>query len=744
MSRLLWNKYSANDNRLQDIKNASNSTIANSTSETVLKISTRPSYEESSGENSGNMSDVDEICSKGSRGTLQTKHSQHVLTTKRSLMRMGSDHISMKSLPADPHVSEINSLSENGATYSDDNEALKLVNGFVDKGSYQLDSKEKNDRQNKSLDFNPNNANDQNASNYSFLGNVMTSLAFGKGNHDMDQNYSLDKFSEKQHFASTTRDKIFHNLFQSIAEDERLIDTFENFKIIIDILGKKNVTYFGDLYISSHHLSFNSKSLNGLNFNFTLLFTDVLKIKLSGKSNIVVKTTNGDLLITSKNSKQKKTNLLIADLHTLLNDSHSSQSILYSGVNNTEHANRALSPTLLLTHNNKCPSGENLHNQRKISENNDELIQNAIRSVDDYSTSELNFTNDNDSDIEFDYDNVDAQVTGTEDSLCDLDNSNQSIYILKPDSKYSYNGPAIHSKTSGSSEKLHKNEYVLSETVLNSPPGLVFQLMFSDLNYNFWLEFGKVQSNTEFSGFGIYEDNIDEDGNTYREYKYTKALNYPIGPKSTTCFTRDTILRMDFTDHIDVLNTTTTPDVPSGDSFSMKTRYQFSWGDDNTCVLKISYWVDWTGSSWIKGMIDSSCKSGQISVNKEMIPFIQEYVRKHTIQSKSVPPKKKISIDNPTYKIKESSKIQKILEPSNNSKPVSTQTARNGEKSNSKKLEDKASNTHNYIIIILLCCVTLLCSIQTYQNYVIQKTVDELNESMRIITKIVLTYWSTE
>ena len=95
----------------------------------------------------------------------------------------------------------------------------------------------------------------------------------------------------------------------------------------------------------------------------------------------------------------------------------------------------------------------------------------------------------------------------------------------------------------------------------------------------------------------------------------------------------ETILHLDYSDYINVVNTTRTPDVPSGGSFSTKTRYLFRWGSETTCILKISFYVEWTAGSWIKSMVESSCKSGQISATKDLVKQIQKYLEENTVET---------------------------------------------------------------------------------------------------------------
>ncbi|RAL58853.1 hypothetical protein DID88_009162 [Monilinia fructigena] len=60
--------------------------------------------------------------------------------------------------------------------------------------------------------------------------------------------------------------------------------------------------------------------------------------------------------------------------------------------------------------------------------------------------------------------------------------------------------------------------------------------------------------------------------NKVRNYSYIKPLNGAIGPKQTKCVSTETLDALDLEKAISVTISTVTPDVPSGNVFSTKTR----------------------------------------------------------------------------------------------------------------------------------------------------------------------------
>lgn len=91
-----------------------------------------------------------------------------------------------------------------------------------------------------------------------------------------------------------------------------------------------------------------------------------------------------------------------------------------------------------------------------------------------------------------------------------------------------------------------------------------------------------------------------------RESSYIKYLGGSIGPKSTKCYLKEDVLHFDTSDYISQLTVTQTPDVPSGGSFSVKTRTCISWCGQGQVRVLVTVLVDFTKSSWLKCKFSSS------------------------------------------------------------------------------------------------------------------------------------------
>ena len=170
------------------------------------------------------------------------------------------------------------------------------------------------------------------------------------------------------------------------------------------------------------------------------------------------------------------------------------------------------------------------------------------------------------------------------------------------------------------------NEFVLKELPFDCAPGILFEIMFNSEQNEFLLDFLRGQEGSQITTIPNFTS-IDGSSMTLkREYSYEKALHFPAGPKSTTCYVAEVIKRKDPDTYYEVINSIRTPNVPSGGSFSTKTRYLIRWNDEITCLLRVSFWVEWTGSSWIKGMVENGCKNGQLEAAQLMERILSKFI----------------------------------------------------------------------------------------------------------------------
>ncbi|KIJ54183.1 hypothetical protein M422DRAFT_64311 [Sphaerobolus stellatus SS14] len=114
-----------------------------------------------------------------------------------------------------------------------------------------------------------------------------------------------------------------------------------------------------------------------------------------------------------------------------------------------------------------------------------------------------------------------------------------------------------------------------------------------------------------------------------RNMSYIKPLSGSIGPKQTKCELQDEMIYLDMDDYISMLTTTRTPDVPSGGVFAVKTRTCLTWASAASTRVLVTTQVEWTGRSFIKGIIEKSCLDGQKTYHASLERAMRKYINEH-------------------------------------------------------------------------------------------------------------------
>ncbi|CAI4879429.1 CHS_3a_G0016530.mRNA.1.CDS.1 [Saccharomyces cerevisiae] len=409
-----------------------------------------------------------------------------------------------------------------------------------------------------------------------------------------EDNYDHRRFVQERymdtpyHYASEQRNKDFHETFKSVPKDDRLLDDF-NCGLNRELL------YQGKLYITETHLCFNSNVLGWI-AKVLIAFEDVTfmeKTSAAGlfPSAISIETKMGKTLFNGFISRDAAFGLM----------------------------KEVWSRTLL----QKDMASENINTKAEKSGNGKE-IDDAINSIDEENNDKD--ANDNDTN-ENDDENISTNETTPNSTSSSPDKEKEKAYKLRADSSYQYDGPIYHHSTSFPAEPMANNEFVLKELPFDCAPGILFEIMFNSEQNEFLLDFLRGQEGSQITTIPNFTS-IDGSSMTLkREYSYEKALHFPAGPKSTTCYVAEVIKRKDPDTYYEVISSIRTPNVPSGGSFSTKTRYLIRWNDEITCLLRVSFWVEWTGSSWIKGMVENGCKNGQLEAAQLMERILSKFIK---------------------------------------------------------------------------------------------------------------------
>ncbi|KAI0931166.1 hypothetical protein AcW2_000108 [Taiwanofungus camphoratus] len=170
------------------------------------------------------------------------------------------------------------------------------------------------------------------------------------------------------------------------------------------------------------------------------------------------------------------------------------------------------------------------------------------------------------------------------------------------------------------------------ESIVPGTPEKIYNLMFTS---GFIKDFMRDDEKLTDIQISDWMPTAENSKLLFRQMSYTKPLSGGIGPKSTKCELRDDTLHCDFDDYISTLTTTRTPDVPSGNVFSVKTRTCITWASSVSSKILVTTQVEWTGRSFIKGIIEKSAIDGQKIYHADLDRCMRDYIHAH--QSEFIP-----------------------------------------------------------------------------------------------------------
>ncbi|KAF9188352.1 hypothetical protein BGZ51_006960 [Haplosporangium sp. Z 767] len=172
----------------------------------------------------------------------------------------------------------------------------------------------------------------------------------------------------------------------------------------------------------------------------------------------------------------------------------------------------------------------------------------------------------------------------------------------------------------------YANTY-MTETYPGSIQSMWNLLFESDFNKEFL-------TNEAMKGADVQEEPWQKsgDGALTKTTKYIKWLGMPIGPKTTKAILTDVCEHKDMDEYVTTVTTTSTPDVPSGGSFTTKCRTCITWAGPNQVQIVVTGAVEFTKSSWIKGQIEKGAAEGMATHYKELNSSIRKYIADHPKQ----------------------------------------------------------------------------------------------------------------
>jgi hypothetical protein len=390
--------------------------------------------------------------------------------------------------------------------------------------------------------------------------------------------------------ASPKRNRDFHNFFKSVPEDDYLIEDYS-------AALQKEILLHGRLYVSEGHLCFSSNILGWVT-NLVISFDEVVSVEKKSTAvlfpnAIVIQTLHARNVFASFLARDSTYDLIIG----IWKISHPNLKSSLNGVTVDAGAT-----------GDKTEKAESVGSEDGSLQDSDDDVYDEDADDDDGvgSFTEAGEGSVAGSDLgsvvhgEVGQRKVSAAVSqalggGGGDIVEAAKSATNSAAAAGQD----FPGPATHGSTECGDTDQHYDK-LLIDTTIPAPLGKVYSLMFGPASGVFmrkWLI--EDQKSTELQ----MEDDkkgLGEDKKTV-SLSYIKPLFAPVGPRQTRCNTAMTLEQYDLDKVVTVLCSTGTPDVPSGSIFLTKTRYCLMWGPDNSTRLIMTFTVEWSGKSWLRG-----------------------------------------------------------------------------------------------------------------------------------------------
>lgn len=388
--------------------------------------------------------------------------------------------------------------------------------------------------------------------------------------------------------ASSKRNKDFHQLFRSVPEDDYLIEDYS-------AALQRDILLHGRLYVSEGHICFSSNILGWVT-NLVMSFDEVVSVEKKSTAvifpnAIVIQTLQARNTFASFVARDSTYELLIG----IWKISHPNLKSSLNGVT-LDDAGKGDKTEVA------DPDGSD---DDEVSGSDDEVYdEDADEDVGSFTDAGV-AASIADSDVgESTLSRKTSAVpvaggVAQTNGVTPKAQEGTETAVKEAATSSDFPGPQTHAPTECADGAEHYDR-PLTDTAIPAPLGKVYSLMFGSAASAFmrkWLI--EDQKSRELN---LTDDPIglDNDHKTMT-FDYIKPLNAPVGPRQTKCITTNTVQSYDLEKSITIDCSTQTPDVPSGNVFTTKTRYCFMWGPGNSTRIVATCTVEWTGKSWLKG-----------------------------------------------------------------------------------------------------------------------------------------------
>ncbi|KAH6659228.1 hypothetical protein BKA67DRAFT_529398 [Truncatella angustata] len=409
--------------------------------------------------------------------------------------------------------------------------------------------------------------------------------------------------------ASKKRNRDFHTLFKSVPDDDYLIEDYS-------CALQREILAHGRLYVSEGHLCFSSNILGWVT-TLVMSFDEIVSVEkrstaLLFKNGLMISTLHAKHVFASFTSRDSTYDLIVNIWklgHPTLRSSLNGVVLEETGGDKTEKVTDLDPPA------DHSGSGSEIGEEIDSEDGSEDVYdedEEGDGSLEDTTAIEGSPT---DTEIEK---TAARKASGALTANGTLDKPLTGAPA--PAGGIDFPGPATHAPTDCGDVTLHY-ERPLGDEIIPAPLGKVYNYIFGPASVKFmanWLSNEQKCLDLQMEDkIGLTQDNKS------RNYTYIKPLNAAIGPRQTKCVVTETLEGFDLEKAVNVLVATQTPDVPSGNVFSVKTKYCLSWAEGNATRVQVNCTIEWTGKSWIKGPIEKGANDGQIQYCKDLFASLK-------------------------------------------------------------------------------------------------------------------------
>ena len=393
--------------------------------------------------------------------------------------------------------------------------------------------------------------------------------------------------------ASKKRNRDFHSLFRSIPEDDYLIEDYS-------CALQRDIILAGRIYVSEGHICFSSNILGWVT-TLIISFDEVVSVEkettaMVFPNAIAIQTLHARHTFRSLLSREATYDLLIGIWrvnHPSLQSSENGVKIVNGG---TGSKTEKLDPIESEEGSEGSEEDEEVYDEDEEDDDEEagsimETLNDSLASNEPPEPQQVKAVMRKASAL--------GIVAGQAGSVPISGEAKAAEKVLTVAAAATdFPGPATHVPTECADSATHY-EKVLKDEVIPAPLGKIYNMLFGNASGGFVSRFLLDEMKVFDLQFDDDKKGLSEENRT-RSYSYIKPLGGSIGPKQTKCLTTENLDAIDLERAVSVTVTTQTPDVPSGNVFSTKTRYCLMWGPNNGTRLIMCCMIEWTGKSWLK------------------------------------------------------------------------------------------------------------------------------------------------